>query len=215
MLHIRATYLTRLFGTTGFGIPHAISLNRPIVPVAHILVVTGASGAGKSATVSALEARGIPAVHCSYFDSIGVPTIEVMDRDYGGGEAWQAAATATWLARLGNLSEDVRVAVLDGQTRPSFVFAAAARAAPATVHVVLLDCSADVRAARLRGPRQQPELANVRMDHWAAYLRGQADALKLPVIDTSLLTLTEATEQLEAIVWRLIEPDAPAGIRAP
>ena len=185
------------------------------MPVAHILVVTGASGAGKTATVNALEARGIPAVHCSYFDSVGVPTLEVMDRDYGGGEQWQAAATAEWLVRLRDLQEGIRVAVLDGQTRPSFVFAAAARAAPATVHVVLLDCSPGVRTERLRGPRQQPELANVRMDHWAAYLRGQADALKLPVIDTSLLTLTEATEQLEAIVRRLIESAAPAGIRAP
>lgn len=173
--------------------------------------MTGASGAGKTATVKALEARGIPGIHCSYFDSIGVPTAEVMDRDYGGGEQWQAAATAEWLLRLSSLPDNVRAAVLDGQTRPSFVFAAAARAAPAAVHVVLLDCSSDVRAARLCGPRQQPELANVRMDHWAAYLRGQADALKLTVIDTSLLTVAEAAAQLEAIIWRLIESEARAG----
>jgi len=75
---------------------------------------------------------------------------------------------------------------------------------------VLLDCSSDVRAARLRGPRQQPELATDRMDHWAVYLRGQADALNLAVIDTSLLTVTEAARQLEEIVLRLIESDAPA-----
>ena len=100
--------------------------------------------------------------------------------------------------------------VLDGQTRPSFVFDSAARAASGTVHVVLLDCSADVRAARLRGPRQQPELANVRMDSWAAYLRGQADALDLAVIDTSLLTVSEAADQLEQIVLRLVEFEAPA-----
>jgi len=177
--------------------------------VAHILVVTGASGAGKSATVKALEARGVPAVHCAYFDSIGVPTDEVMERDYGGGEQWQASATAEWLTRLSRLPEDVSVAVLDGQTRPSFVFAAAARAAPATVHVVLLDCSSDVRTARLCGPRQQPELANVRMDHWAAYLRGQADALKLSVIDTTALTVAESATQLEELVWRLLESAGP------
>jgi hypothetical protein len=148
-------------------------------------------------------------VQCFYFDSIGVPSAEVMERDYGGGEQWQASATAAWIARLGGLPASVRVAVLDGQTRPSFVFDAAARAAPGTVHVVLLDCSSDVRAARLRGPRQQPELANVRMDSWAAYLRGQADALDLAVIDTSMLTVAEAAMKLEEIVSRLIEPDAP------
>ena len=178
--------------------------------VARTLVVTGASGAGKTATVRALEVRAVPGVRCFYFDSIGVPTAEVMEREHGGGEKWQAAATAEWLARLSGLSADVRVAVLDGQTRPSFVFGAAAHVAPGTAHVVLLDCSSDVRAARLRGSRQQPELVNVRMDHWAAYLRGQADALDLEVIDTSLLTVTEAAEKLEEIVRRLIESDAPA-----
>jgi hypothetical protein len=48
------------------------------------------------------------------------------------------------------------------------------------------------------------------MDSWAAYLRGQADALNLAVIDTSLLTVAEAAEQLEQIVLRLIEFEAPA-----
>jgi hypothetical protein len=173
-------------------------------------VVTGASGAGKTATVQALDARAVPGVHCFYFDSIGVPTAEVMERDYGGGERWQASATAEWLARLSGLPSDVRVAVLDGQTRPSFVFAAVARAAPRSVHVVLLDCSSSVRTARLCGPRGQPELANARMDHWAAYLRGQADALGLPVIDTSTLTVSQSSDQLQEIVRRLFEADAPA-----
>jgi hypothetical protein len=153
--------------------------------------------------------RAIPGVRCYYFDSIGVPTAEVIKREFGGGEKWQAAATTKWLKRLSGLSEDMRIAVLEGQTRPSFVFRAA-RLARVTAHVVLLDCLSDVRAARLRGSRQQPELANVRMNRWATFLRGQAHALDLPIIDTSLLTVTEAAEQLEAIVRGLIESDAPA-----
>ena len=178
--------------------------------VAHILVVTGASGAGKTATVRALDARGIPGVRCFYFDSIGVPTAEVMERDYGGGEQWQASATGEWLTRLGGLPDSIRLAVLDGQTRPSFVFGAAARAAPRVVHVALLECSSDVRGARLRGPRQQPELADARMDQWAAYLRGQADAYDLAVIDTTSLTVRQAADQLEELVRRLIEADSVA-----
>lgn len=178
----------------------------------HILVVTGASGVGKTATVETLDARGLAGVQCFYFDSIGVPTPDVMERDHGGGEQWQASATADWLGRLGRLPSTVRLAVLDGQTRPSFVFSAASRAAPRTVHVVLLDCGVDVRGTRLRGSRRQPELADPRMDRWATYLRAQADELTLPVIDTSDLTVTEATDQLENIVRRLIDADSPVRI---
>jgi hypothetical protein len=47
------------------------------------------------------------------------------------------------------------------------------------------------------------------MDGWAAYLRGQADALGLTVIDTTTLTVTEAAEQLEMIVRQLSDTEAP------
>jgi hypothetical protein len=164
-----------------------------------ILVVTGASGAGKTATVQALDARAVPGVRCFHFDSIGVPTPDVVERDFGGAERWQASATGEWLARLSSLSADVHLAVLDGQMRPRFVFDSAARALPRGVHVVLLDCSPRVRKERLRGPRQQPELATAQMDQWATYLRGQADSMDLPVIDTTTLTVDEAAAQLEEL----------------
>jgi hypothetical protein len=167
-----------------------------------ILVVTGASGAGKTAAVGALDARALPGVSCFFFDSIGVPSAAEMEAEYGGGEQWQAAATEAWLRRLRELPDDVGVAVLDGQTRPSFVFGAAAAAAGG-VHVVLLDCSPEVRSARLRGPRQQPELDTERMDSWAAYLRGQADALGLEVIDTSELDIAAVADRIAGVIGRL------------
>ena len=175
-----------------------------------IVVVTGASGAGKTATVAALASRAIAGVRCFHFDSIGVPGPEVMGREHGGPEGWQAQATADWLTRLAALEGDVRVAVLDAQTRPSTVLGHQAARPPWDAQVVLLDCAPAVRAARLRGPRRQPELATARMDTWAAYLRGQADALGLRVIDTTALTVAEATHHLETIVRCLADSDAPA-----
>jgi hypothetical protein len=154
--------------------------------------------------VAALDARAIPGVQCFHFDSIGVPPLEVLERENGGAEKWQAAATGDWLARLGGLPSTVRVAVLDGQTRPSFVFDASSRAAARSVHVALVDCASPIRTERLCGPRQQPELASPRMDFWAAYLRGQADALRLPIIDTSSLSVANATNALEGIVRGLL-----------
>jgi adenylylsulfate kinase-like enzyme len=46
-----------------------------------ILVVTGASGSGKTAAVRALDARDLPGVRCYYFDTVGVPSREEMERD--------------------------------------------------------------------------------------------------------------------------------------
>ena len=167
-----------------------------------IIVVTGASGAGKTATVEELERRALPGVRCFHFDSIGVPTSEAMDRDHGGAEAWQAWATREWLERLSALDEDVHVAVLDGQTRPSNVLAVDGGCARRS-HAVLFDCSDDVRAERLRGARNQPELVSERMNNWAAYLRDQAALLNLVTIDTSRLTIAQAADELEGIVASL------------
>lgn len=50
---------------------------------------------------------------------------------------------------------------------------------------MLVDCGYAERNARLRGPRGQPELATADMDCFAAYMRGQADALDLPILDTT------------------------------
>jgi ABC-type uncharacterized transport system ATPase subunit len=164
-----------------------------------LLVLTGASGAGKTTLVRALEAMEIPDVGCYFFDSIGVPSVEEMTRVYGGGDQWQAAMTAEWIARLLRNDDGVRVAVLDGQTRPSMLRAELERQAVPRWQVVLADCGHAERNERLRGPRAQPDLVSHQMDCWAAYLRGQADALALPVIDTSR-PLAECVAELETLV---------------
>ena len=166
-----------------------------------ILVVTGASGAGKTTLVRGLEARSLPGISCHYFDSIGVPSPEVMERDFGGGTAWQEATTRIWIERL-SLRPD-RVAVLDGQTRPSAVRAAFRLADVRRGAIVLIDCGQEERNRRLHVDREQPELASAQMDVWAAYLKGQADALDLPVIDTSSLSPDAALDELVELVISL------------
>ncbi|MGH7617308.1 MAG: hypothetical protein ACREPM_08785 [Gemmatimonadaceae bacterium] len=173
----------------------------------YILVVTGASGVGKTTAVRALEARDLPGVRCFYFDSIGVPSLEEMCRDHGGGEQWQAWATQRWLLELDQLDPAVRVAVLDGQTRPSYV-AATAAIVGRSVHTVLLDCERSARESRLCSGRSQPELATEEMTAWAAYLRGQADALALQVVDTSRLAPHAVADRLADIVGLLLAPAA-------
>jgi hypothetical protein len=166
-----------------------------------ILVVTGASGVGKTTLVRGLEARGLPGISCHYFDSIGVPSAEVMERDFGGGAAWQEQTTRAWIARLSSRSE--RVAILEGQTRPSVVRAAFRDAGIRQGAIVLIDCAPATRNSRLQGARGQAELASAQMDAWAAYLRGQADALDLPIIDTTSLAPAVALDELVRYVDQL------------
>jgi hypothetical protein len=159
----------------------------------HLLFVIGASGVGKTTAVESLTARSLPDLACFHFDSIGVPTLEEMSRAYGSPERWQEATTHEWIGRMRGRSE--RLLILEGQTRPSFILAGLDDAREAA-GIVLLDCTPAARSQRLRSGRQQPELDTSRMNEWAAYLRGQADALRLPVIDTTLLTTNHVADEL-------------------
>ncbi|HEX8243431.1 MAG TPA: hypothetical protein VF541_08050 [Longimicrobium sp.] len=167
-----------------------------------LLVLTGASGAGKTTLVHALQAMRLPGVGCYFFDEIGVPSAEEMTRRFGGGEQWQSAMTAGWITRLLRNDDGVRVAVLDGQVRPSMARGHLQRLGAQRWQIALADCGHAERNARLHGPRAQPELATGDMDCWAAYLRGQADALGLPVIDTSR-PLAETVAELAALAESL------------
>jgi hypothetical protein len=155
------------------------------MPAPPILVLTGASGVGKTTILRTLAARALPGIAAYHFDSIGVPSVAEMTAKFGSPEGWQVRMTREWIARLAANVSDDRVAVLEGQVRPSVVRDAFARSGVRTGQIVLLDCDPDVRDARLRGPRRQPDLASAQMSMWAAYLRGQADALDLPILDTT------------------------------
>ena len=168
----------------------------------------GASGAGKTAVVQKLDARTLPGVRCYYFDSIGVPPPEVIQREFGSGERWQADATARWVERLAANHDAAKIAVLEGQTRPSFIRSARDTTCVQHTRIVLLDCSPRVRTERLAGQRGQPELSTPTMDAWAAYLRGQADALDLPVIDTTARSVDEVADALQAA--RVLRAEAAA-----
>jgi AAA domain-containing protein len=168
-----------------------------------VLAIVGASGVGKTTVLQELRQRRLSSVGCYDFDSIGVPSPEVMQREFGGPERWQAAMTDRWIERLAANQAGVDVAVLEGQTRPSFLQAAFVRCGVQRADIVLLDCSPEVRNARLHGPRAQSELATPRMDSWAVYLRGQADALGLTVYDTTSTTPASIADALTMHVENL------------
>lgn len=162
-----------------------------------LLFVIGASGAGKTAAVRALSSRHMSGVRCYYFDSIGVPTPADMEREWGSGERWQERMTQRWIERLAANPDGCEVALLEGQTRPSFIQPHLTSAGIRHARILLLDCTPAVRQARLRDSRGQPELAGERMDAWAVYLRGQADALGIRALDTSDMTIEGVADVLQ------------------
>lgn len=165
---------------------------------AQLLFVIGASGVGKTAAIEALSHRRLPDLTCYHFDSVGVPSAAEMVRGFGTPERWQEVTTHEWIARLHK--EAHHLAVLEGQTRPSFIRRARSES---PVGIVLLDCEPSVRSRRLRVGRQQPDLDTADMQHWAAYLRGQADALDLPIIDSTSLSTEDVADQLYALARSL------------
>src|SRR4051812_17502048 len=111
-----------------------------------ILFVAGASGVGKTSAVRALQSRADHGVRCYYYDDIGIPTEAEVERDHGNWERWQAHSTQQWVERLHTNADGAEIAVLEGQTRPSFVSAAFIVAGVATrSRIVLLNCQAAVR----------------------------------------------------------------------
>jgi adenylylsulfate kinase-like enzyme len=187
-----------------------MSVQQQAAPPA-VLVVTGASGAGKTTLVRRLAALGLPGVGCYEFDTIGIPSADEIAARFGDGAGFQAWALGEWMARLARNADRVRVAVLDAQVRPRAARDALAEHGVGTGKVVLVDCDYPERNARLRGPRGQPELANAQMDGWAAYLRGQADALELPVVDTTGAHPDASLAALRAHVVALLDVTETAG----
>ena len=169
-----------------------------------ILVVVGASGAGKTTLVDLLASLRLPGVGCYQLDSMGIPSAEEITERFGDGLSFQSWALGEWITRLMRNEDRVAVAVLDAQVRPSAVREAFARHGVGRGNVVLVDCGFEERNARLRGPRGQPELATAQMDGWAAYLRGQADALGLEIIDTTAVAPETTVLQLRDQVLALL-----------
>ena len=116
----------------------------------------------------------------------------------------QADILRYWISHLSQPETGIELAVLDTQIRPHLAVEVLSEAGIDYAQIVLVDCDPVKRNERLHMDRGQPELANPRMDCWAAYLRGQADALKLSIIDTSNDEMDKNLGELELLVSNLL-----------
>jgi dephospho-CoA kinase len=88
---------------------------------------------------------------------------------------------------------------LDGQTRPSFIAEACDTNNVRPYKVILIDCSDDVRRARLLH-RGQPELADQQMMDWARYLLRETTEIGGEIIHNDDLSIAETAAALATIV---------------
>jgi len=160
-----------------------------------LVILTGASGSGKTAIAGAIRTGRPDLAEVLHFDSIGVPSAEVM-RAWGPDGAWQREMTLAWMARIAAVRDKHHQVLFEGQMRLAFVREGLHAAGIADARVILVDCDDATRTRRLVTERRQPELANPEMMNWAAYLRREANEAGCDVLNTSELSLVHSVAQI-------------------
>jgi hypothetical protein len=163
-----------------------------------LVIMTGASGSGKTAIAEAIEADH-PAITVFRFDTIGVPSAAVMatfGTGYQPGGAWQRAMTLRWLKRIAPLVAAGQTVLFEGQMRIAFIHEALAASAIENALIVCVECDDATRIRRLTQERLQPELADDSMMGWSRYLHQEAVEAGCQVLDTTDLSLRDSVSAM-------------------
>jgi dephospho-CoA kinase len=163
-----------------------------------LVVLTGASGSGKTTIALAIEAAH-PEFTVLRFDTIGVPTSDVMaafGTSHQPGGAWQRAMTLQWFDRIAPLLAAGNRVLFEGQMRIAFIQEALALHAIRKARVILVECNDETRAARLTEARGQPELASDSMMRWGRYLHQEALRSGCEMLDTGAASLAECVRKI-------------------
>jgi RNase adaptor protein for sRNA GlmZ degradation len=164
-----------------------------------LVILSGASGSGKTAIAEAIRIGRPDLAEVLHFDSIGVPSPEAR-RTWDPVGGWQRAMTLEWMKRIAAMDVRDRPVLFEGQARLAFIREGLQAAGIADARVILVDCDDATRTHRLVTSRRQPELANPDMMNWAAYLREEAKEGGYDVLDTTHLALEKCVEQVCAVL---------------
>jgi predicted kinase len=168
----------------------------------YLVVLTGASGAGKTAIARSVKERALPDCQVLSFDSVGVPSFEEMREKHGIGHqpggAWQRYETLRWMERIQPIVDTGMSVLFEGQMRIAFIREGLIASGIDRAHLILVDCDDDVRMKRLTTDRAQPNLASAEMLNWACYLRNEALENGVPILDTSRVPIADLAKLIVA-----------------
>jgi dephospho-CoA kinase len=154
------------------------------------VILTGASGVGKTAIAQAIE-DGHPEIAVYRGDPIGLPPEEILagyGPANGPGGPTQRGFALYWIGEIAAVLKADRPVLLETQCRIAFLHEALAVHGIQHARIVLLECSDSVRTTRLKA-RGQPHLANEDMANWSRFLHREAKLYGHEVLDTSALRL--------------------------
>ncbi len=164
-----------------------------------VTFITGASGVGKSTMLAGLAKKYADKDRVFlHFDSIGIPSLEQMNAEYGSPSAWQKAKTYEWIDTLISKYNNKKV-FFEGQVNLEFIQKGFRKHDFTDYQIILVDCN-EAEMARRLNQRGQPELFTEDMKNWLKFLRRQGDALPIPVIDTSARSEEESLQALESLI---------------
>lgn len=167
-----------------------------------LFFLIGSSGAGKTTAAESIKAMNLPGLVVCSSDSLPVPSVEDMIREFGSQDAWQMDSNYRWVKKIKDEYLETNDVLFDTQSRPAFIEEACVKNDISLYTIVLFDCSDEERKRRLIHERNQPDLANQQMMDWAKYLRERCVGENCVVLDNTLLVAKQSLDRLLEILGR-------------
>ena len=163
-----------------------------------IVLITGASGTGKTSLTKALKEQDPHQLSVHYFDDIGIPDTQEMINTYGSIEKWQEETTKIWIRKLSELNEEI--IILEGSFNPSFAISELKTLGTQDYLLICCHTEQKVREKRLLELRQQPELITQDMENYAQFLRLKTLELKGIILNTTDKSLSQLVKKIKTLI---------------